>query len=163
MKCAVQISWSGMIYKFHGDQFRHLSNITAITATIWEIVTLVLLIKDLCMPFRWLHAARYIRTYRVEWRLVQAFRDIKVWHQQFEWLQCCHCWWVGIMYFDATMGLGDTIYMPSFINTGSGIQKLMGGGTERGRWFHNPAFIFFKTSGLKTGVKRDGAGIVHSV
>jgi hypothetical protein len=28
------------------------------------------------------------------------------------------------------MGLGAVIYVPSFMKTGSGIQKLMGGGTQ---------------------------------
>jgi hypothetical protein len=39
------------------------------------------------------------------------------------------------------MGSGAMMYMPSFIETGSGIQKLMGGHTDRDRM---PTFMFFK-------------------
>jgi hypothetical protein len=36
--------------------------------------------------------------------------------------------WEGIMKYAIEMGSGAMIYIPSFIKTGSGIQKLIGGG-----------------------------------
>jgi hypothetical protein len=46
------------------------------------------------------------------------------------------------------MGSGAMIYIRSFIKTGSGIQKLMGGytDTQTARLFHKPTFIFFGIS-----------------
>jgi hypothetical protein len=35
------------------------------------------------------------------------------------------------MKYTVEMGSGAMMYIPSFINTGSGIQKLMGGGIHR--------------------------------
>jgi hypothetical protein len=47
--------------KFHDDRFRHLSNITVITATILGDVMLVLVIKGISegRHLRWLHVASY--------------------------------------------------------------------------------------------------------
>jgi hypothetical protein len=39
------LGWEDVCTKGHGDWFTHLSNITVITATIWEAVMLVLLMK----------------------------------------------------------------------------------------------------------------------
>jgi hypothetical protein len=55
------------------------------------------------------------------------------------------------------MGSGAMIYIPSFINIGSGIQKLTGGGGFREKqavWrSHNPTYIFQnKGSRLKTNI-----------
>jgi hypothetical protein len=36
----------------------------------------------------------------------------------------------GIFYYAIERGSGTVIYIPSFIKIGSGIQKLMGGGTQ---------------------------------
>jgi hypothetical protein len=50
------------------------------------------------------------------------------------------------MKYAIEMGSSAMIYIPSFIKTGSGIQKLMGGiiNTQRA-WLHNkPTFIFSK-------------------
>jgi hypothetical protein len=46
------------------------------------------------------------------------------------------------------IGPGAMIYMPSFIRTGSGIQKLIGGFTvtKTARRSHKPTFNFFKIS-----------------
>jgi hypothetical protein len=44
----------GMIYnrtKFHGNMFRHLSNITGVTAKIFEVVMLVLLICEIYIEY----------------------------------------------------------------------------------------------------------------
>jgi hypothetical protein len=41
------------------------------------------------------------------------------------------------------MALGAMIYIPSFIKTGSGIQKFIGGGIHRHR-SHKPTFVFSK-------------------
>jgi hypothetical protein len=42
------------------------------------------------------------------------------------------------------MGLGDMIYMPSFIKTDPGIQKLIGWDTQTEWRSHKPNFIFSK-------------------
>jgi hypothetical protein len=39
--------------------------------------------------------------------------------------------WEGFMKYDVEMGSGVMIYIPSFIKTVSGIQKLMGGVIHR--------------------------------
>jgi uncharacterized RmlC-like cupin family protein len=39
-------------------------------------------------------------------------------------------WWEGIMEYAAEMSSGAMIYIPSFIKTGSGIQKLIAGVTK---------------------------------
>jgi hypothetical protein len=41
---AVEMNSGGMMYSLHDDRFRHWSDITVITATIWEALMLVLLI-----------------------------------------------------------------------------------------------------------------------
>jgi hypothetical protein len=61
--------------KFQDDQFRHLSNITVITATVREAVILVLLIEGNYDVRRWDGF-----TYDVSWR----FKQIKVLPQIFE-------------------------------------------------------------------------------
>jgi hypothetical protein len=51
------------------------------------------------------------------------------------------------MKYAVEMGSGTMIYIPTFIKTGSGIQKLMGGGFiyTRTAWrSYKPTFIFSK-------------------
>jgi hypothetical protein len=52
------------------------------------------------------------------------------------------------MKYAAEMGLGAMIYITSFTDIGSGIQRLKGGGgytTTQTAWrSHKPTFIFFK-------------------
>jgi hypothetical protein len=56
------------------------------------------------------------------------------------------------------MGSGAVIYVPSFINIGSGIQKLMGGGIHRQHGDRISLLLFFKNkeSGLKLSLKEEG-------
>jgi hypothetical protein len=48
------------------------------------------------------------------------------------------------MKYAVEMGSGVMIYIPSFIRTGSGIQKLIGGHrhAQTGSWSHKSTFIF---------------------
>jgi hypothetical protein len=39
-------------------------------------------------------------------------------------------WWEGFMQYAVEMGSGAMIYIPSFIQIGSGIQKMMEGYTD---------------------------------
>jgi hypothetical protein len=50
------------------------------------------------------------------------------------------------MNYAAEMGLGAIMYIPNFIEIGSGIQKLMGGYTDTQRAWKSqkPNFIFSK-------------------
>jgi hypothetical protein len=50
------------------------------------------------------------------------------------------------MKYAIKMGLGVMIYIPSFRKIGSGIQKWIGEyiDTQTARWYHEPAFIFFR-------------------
>jgi hypothetical protein len=41
------LSWHDTRTNFHDDQFRLLSNITLITATIWELVTSALVFEEI--------------------------------------------------------------------------------------------------------------------
>jgi hypothetical protein len=52
------------------------------------------------------------------------------------------------MKYGVEMSSGAMIYRPSFINTGSAIQKLIAGYTDMQRqWkLHKPTFIYFKIS-----------------
>jgi hypothetical protein len=53
-------------------------------------------------------------------------------------------WWEGFMKYTVEMGLYAMIYIPTFIEIGSGIQKLMGGYTyTQTAWrSHKSTFIF---------------------
>jgi hypothetical protein len=46
------------------------------------------------------------------------------------------------MKYAVEMGSGTMIYIPSFIKTGSGIQKLRGGEAQRAWWSHKPTYFF---------------------
>jgi hypothetical protein len=50
------------------------------------------------------------------------------------------------MKYAVGMGSGAMMYIPSFIKTGSGIQKLIGGYTYRhtARWSYKNTYIFSK-------------------
>jgi hypothetical protein len=51
------------------------------------------------------------------------------------------------MNYAIDMSSGATIYIPSFIKTGSGTRKLLGGiHIQRAGLSHKPIFIFFKIS-----------------
>jgi hypothetical protein len=55
--------------------------------------------------------------------------------------------WEGFMKYAIEMGSSTMIYIPSFMKTGSAIQKLTGAGykdTQRARQSHKPTFIFQK-------------------
>jgi hypothetical protein len=47
VSCWNGLRWHDIHTKFHDDQFRCLSNITVITATIWEAVMLALLFEGI--------------------------------------------------------------------------------------------------------------------
>jgi hypothetical protein len=54
--------------------------------------------------------------------------------------------WEGFMKYTVEMGTGTMTYIPSFTKIHSGIQKLMGGGTQRHQTAscsHKPNLIFF--------------------
>jgi hypothetical protein len=56
MMYALEMGSGGIIYvpsSMNDDQFRHLSNITIITATMWEAVILVSMIEGICEVRRW--------------------------------------------------------------------------------------------------------------
>jgi hypothetical protein len=57
------------------------------------------------------------------------------------------------MKYAVEMGSGAMIYIPRFVKTGIGIQKLIEGDTPTASISHKPAFIFFqnKERGLKIG------------
>jgi hypothetical protein len=64
------------------------------------------------------------------------------------------------MKYAVEMGSGAMIYIPSFVKTGSGVQKFMEGiyrHTQTAWWSHKPTFIFFKIKklGYETDVSRD--------
>jgi hypothetical protein len=44
------------------------------------------------------------------------------------------------MKYAVEMGSGAMIYMPSFLQTDSGVQKLVEGDTQTERWSHKPTF-----------------------
>jgi hypothetical protein len=51
------------------------------------------------------------------------------------------------------MGPGAVIYVPSFIQIGSGIEKLIGRDTQTAAWSHKPTLLFQnKESKLKIGL-----------
>jgi hypothetical protein len=58
-------------------------------------------------------------------------------------------WWEGLFNYAVEMGSGAMIYVPTFINIGSGIQKIIWGDTQlhrcahTARWSHKPISIFF--------------------
>jgi hypothetical protein len=47
------LRWHNILTKFHDVLYRHLNNITDITATIWGAVMLVLLIEGIYKVRRW--------------------------------------------------------------------------------------------------------------
>jgi hypothetical protein len=47
------------------------------------------------------------------------------------------------MKYAVEMGSGTMIYIPSFLRTGSGIQKLIKGDTQAAWLSHKPTFILF--------------------
>jgi hypothetical protein len=126
------IHWDGLRCrdirtKFHDDRFRHLSNITVITATIWEAVMLVLLNEGIYEVRRWDCFMWYdIRTkFHKDW-----YRRSSNFKFCLRNLRGCN---VGITdrkdYFNYAieMGSGAVTYVPSFIKIGSGIQKSIRG------------------------------------
>jgi hypothetical protein len=66
--------------------------------------------------------------------------------QQFDRLQCWYWWWEGFMKYVVEMGSGGMLYIPSFLEIGSGIQKLLWGDTHTDTqttwWSHRFTFIF---------------------
>jgi hypothetical protein len=48
------------------------------------------------------------------------------------------------MKYAAEMGSGAMIYIPSFINTGSGIQKVNWGDIQTAWWCHKPTYLWKK-------------------
>jgi hypothetical protein len=50
---------------------------------------------------------------------------------------------MGVMKYAVVMGSGAMIYIPSFIKTGSGIQKLIRRDTQTAWRSHKPTFILF--------------------
>jgi hypothetical protein len=84
-----------------------------------------------CTPLRWLHLAWYTR--QVSWRLVQACKQFKV------FFFASVIWGVvmlvllmkGISCVRLEMSSSVMIYVPSFVETDSAVQKLIGGNAYR--------------------------------
>jgi hypothetical protein len=121
------LKWHDKCSKFHDDQFRHLSNVTVITATIWEAVMLVLLIKGTYGVCHWdgfiwhdIHTEVH-----EDWYMYSS--SMKGFPQKIEKLWCWYYWWVQVMNYAVRVDWGAMIYIPSFIKIGLGMQKLIGG------------------------------------
>jgi hypothetical protein len=70
-KSAIEVGWKwrDIHAKFRDDRFRHLSNITVVTARIWHYWS-----KGLVdMALKWHSVAWY--SCQVSWRLMQAFKQ----------------------------------------------------------------------------------------
>lgn len=101
--------WHDLCTKFHDDRLRHLSNITVITATIWEAVMFVLLIE---------------RNYNVRRWDGFMWHDI---HTKFQEDLCKPRCSVKVISKHQIPLEWDLVlwYITSFINVGSGIQELL--------------------------------------
>jgi hypothetical protein len=106
--------------KFHDDRFRHSSNIAVIIWTIWEAAVLVLLMGQINEERRW---------DGLRWHDIISSPRIQVilWllSQHFERLQCWCYWGEGFMKYVIGMTWGCMTYIPSFMNIGLGILKIL--------------------------------------
>jgi hypothetical protein len=108
-----EVAW--YMYQIDDNWFRHLSNITVITVTIWEAVKLALLVDGLYELCRWDGFMRHdIKTkFYDDW--YRRSSNIKVLPQKSEGLYCWYYWLEGFINYTVDMGSDALIYIPNFI------------------------------------------------
>jgi hypothetical protein len=153
----VCLRWHNIHIKFHGDRFRHSSNIKVIASTIAEAVVLVLLMGGNYEVRRWddfrchdtyieIHDDRFWHSSNVLWLLPQ----------QLQRLQCWYYWCEGFMKYAVELTSGGMIIIPSLMKTGTDLKVVREGCTtdrHTRRWSHMPILFKIRKVGWKYKIK----------